>query len=214
MFGDITRGCMGQQVWRIAATATILVVAFASGLQPAAAIAGDAVRRTRAADDAVRSAALAEAIGATYNDAARGLDCVIGNLAAGDFYDIDLFPGCGDDGLFARTVAAATAFDTLPVTGSRARARATLPSGQLLCVHAIARSGQVVAYYHATPVQPSSIAACRANRLCESPGPRGKADASDDAATACAVDAGGLPTGNCPEGRIDADAVDLFSNGL
>ncbi|MCD9032437.1 hypothetical protein LDO32_11940 [Luteimonas sp. Y-2-2-4F] len=157
---------------------------------------------------------LAEQLGARCADAATGRDCVIGNLEAGDYYDIELSPRCDAEGFFAGVSAPeAVALDALPVTGSDARPNAALSEGQFLCVQAIARSGQQPAYYYAIAIAPGDVAACRGAPVCARYGERPvRWQAQVRTGTACTVDA--RWQGDCARGWIAADALDVFSNGL
>lgn len=162
------------------------------------------------------SPALIQALGATCADAATARDCIIGNVEAGDFYDIEITARCDATGFFAGVTAATAALlDTLPVTGSNAKPAAELASGQFLCVQAIARSGQNPAYYYVAAIPPSSIPACRDNAACARYGDRPvKREAPSAAKAACTVDAQGVPQGDCARGWIEPGAIDAFSNGL
>lgn len=158
---------------------------------------------------------LVEALGAHCGDAATGRDCIIGNVQAGDFYDVDLSPSCGDDGFFAGVSAdKATLLDTLPVTGSKAQDNASLARDQFLCVQATARSGQQPAYYYVLAIAPDQVAACRGRPICQQYGQRPvQLQAQPRAGSACTASAGHWQ-GDCARGWISADAVDVFSNGL
>lgn len=159
--------------------------------------------------------ALAEALGAQCGDAASGRDCIIGNVQAGDFYDIDLSPSCGDDGFFAGVSAdKATLLDTLPVTGSKVQDNATLARDQFVCVQATARSGQQPGYYYVVVIAPDDVAACRGKPICQQYGQRPvQLQAQPRTGAACAA-ASGQWQGDCARGWVSADALDVFSNGL
>lgn len=95
-------------------------------------------------------ATLLQASGVQCADANMAKDCTAGNVDAGDFYDVELSPACGDAGLFAGVAQAngVNALDAVPTTGSRAVTRARLAQGQLVCIQAIGRAGQNPLYYY------------------------------------------------------------------
>lgn len=157
---------------------------------------------------------LADRLGARCADAAGGRDCIVGNVEAGDYYDIELFPPCDAEGFFAGVSAPeAVALDTLPVTGSDARPNATLAQDQFLCVQAIARSGQQPAYYYAIAIAPEGVSACRDAPICERYGERPvRWEAQARTGVACNVEAPWQ--GDCARGWIEADVLEAFSDGI
>lgn len=153
-----------------------------------------------------------QASGVQCTDTKAGKGCTAGDVASGDFYDVELTPGCGAQGFFAGVADAkgADALDRVPSTGSRAVATARFAQGQLVCVQAIGRAGQNPQYYFVTSVPASSVAACKAgSALCATYGDRPIQHLQRNRSQAC------LPaSGSCAQGWVSAKALDVFSNGL
>lgn len=168
---------------------------------------------TAAGLDAARMS-LAELLGARCDETASGRGCILGNLDAGDYYDLEFSPGCGANGLFAGVAAAdAALLDTLPVTGSSVQTNATLGQGQLVCVQAIARTGQP-AYYYVAAISPENVPACEQRELCERYGMRPvDLGAQARSGIACTVDTTGHVLGDCGRGWINAKSLEVFSTG-
>ncbi|XUP36878.1 hypothetical protein WAE31_02890 (plasmid) [Xanthomonas axonopodis pv. vasculorum] len=97
-----------------------------------------------------------------------------GNIDAGDFYDVEFSPDCGDKGFFAGVAQAngVDLLDVVPVTGNSATATANLAQGQLVCVQAVGRAGQTPRYYYVAAIPASTIAKCKNNALCKTYGDR------------------------------------------
>jgi len=157
-------------------------------------------------------AALVQASGVQCTDAKAGKGCTAGDIASGDFYDVELSPGCGAQGFFAGVAGAkgADALDRVPSTGSKAVATARFAQGQLVCVQAIGRAGQNPQYYFVTSVPASTVAACQAGSpLCSTYGDRPIQHLQRNRSQAC------LPaSASCAQGWVSAKALDVFSNGL
>lgn len=157
-------------------------------------------------------AALVQASGVQCTDATVGKGCTAGDVASGDFYDVELSPGCGAQGFFAGVADAkgADALDRVPSTGSKAVATVRFAKGQLVCVQAIGRAGQTPQYYFVTSVPASTVAACSAGSpLCRTYGDRPIQHLLRDRNRTC------LPaSANCAQGWVSAKALDVFSNGL
>ncbi|EWC49475.1 hypothetical protein XAR_4212 [Xanthomonas citri pv. glycines str. 8ra] len=116
-------------------------------------------------------------------------------------------------GFFAG-VAQANGVDLLnvvPSTGSSATATANLAQGQLVCVQAIGRAAQNPRYYYVAAIPASTIARCKNNALCKTYGDRQIKRASGES---CHPAAPGQYVGNCAQGWVSADALDVFSNGI
>ncbi|MEA9588522.1 hypothetical protein VC279_01765 [Xanthomonas sp. WHRI 10064A] len=163
-----------------------------------------------------RLGALIQATGVTCTDAKAAKGCTAGNVDSGDFYDVELSPDCGDDGFFAG-VAQAKGVDVLnvvPTTGSSATATASLAQGQLVCVQAIGRAGQNPLYYYVAAIPVDSIAKCKNNALCKTYGDRPIKQMKPASGENCHAAAPGQYVGNCAQGWVSADALDVFSNGL
>ncbi len=161
-------------------------------------------------------ATLIQASGVKCNDAKTAKGCTAGNLDAGDFYDVELSPECGDDGFFAGIAQAngVDALSTVPTTGSNAVANANLAQGQLVCIQGIGRAGQNPLYYYVVAIPASSVAKCKNNALCEKYGDRQIKRLKPTAGDACHAAAPGQYVGDCAQGWVSADALDVFSNGM
>ena len=157
-------------------------------------------------------AALVKASGVQCSDARAGKGCTAGDIASGDFYDVELSPGCGAQGFFAGVADAkgSEALDRVPSTGSKAVATARFAQGQLVCVQAIGRAGQNPQYYFVTSVPASSVAACKAGSpLCTTYGDRPIQHLQRDRSQPC------LPaSAQCAQGWVSAKALEVFSNGM
>lgn len=178
-----------------------------------AASAPAATTPTAAAGDGL--AALIQSSGVTCTDASAGRGCTAGDVDSGDFYDVELSPGCGDQGFFAGVADAkgAETLDTVPTTGSKAAATARLSKGQLVCVQGIGRAGQNPMFYYVVAVPAATVDKCKGNALCDTYGDRpitGLASGGE----ACHAAAPGQYAGNCARGWVSADVLDVFSNGM
>jgi len=164
--------------------------------------------------DALQALIQESGVRCTDTKAAHG--CTAGNLDAGDFYDVELSPDCGDDGFFAG-VAEAKGVDALngvPTTGSDVQPRAKFAKGQLVCIQGIARAGQNPHYYYVIAVPTSSVAKCKGNKLCSQYGDRPIQRIAAGNGDACRVTSPGIYTGDCAQGWVNASALDVFSNGM
>ena len=164
----------------------------------------------------IAAASLADSLGARCDDPASGRGCILGNLDAGDYYDVELSPHCHAKGVFAGVVdASADLLDTLPVTDSDVRTNARLGQGQFVCVQATARAGRQPAYYYVAAMPPEGIRACERRDICERYGMR-QIDfvAQARRGIACTVDTDGHVQGDCGRGWINAKSLEVFSDGL
>ncbi|MBB6572445.1 hypothetical protein [Xanthomonas arboricola] len=161
-------------------------------------------------------AALIQASGVKCSDAETAKGCTAGDVDTGDFYDVELSPACGDDGFFAGVVQpqGVDALSAVPTTGSNAVANVNLAQGQLVCVQGIGRTGQNPLYYYVVAIPTSSVAKCKNNALCEKYGGRAIKRLKPSAGDTCHVTAPGQYVGDCAQGWVSADALDVFSNGL
>ncbi|ETC89980.1 hypothetical protein XHC_0471 [Xanthomonas hortorum pv. carotae str. M081] len=161
-------------------------------------------------------AALIQASGVKCTDATTAKGCTAGNVETGDFYDVELSPVCGDDGFFAGVAQAqgVDALSAVPTTGSNASANANLAQGQLVCVQGIGRAGQNPLYYYVVAIPASSVAKCKDNALCEQYGDRPIKRLAPTAGDACHAAAPGQYVGDCVQGWVSANALDVFSNGI
>ncbi|MBB5942017.1 hypothetical protein [Xanthomonas sp. 3307] len=165
-------------------------------------------------DDGV--AALAESLHLRCENAAKGSGCVAGNMDAGDFYDVDVSPGCGADGNFAGVAKRdATLLDALPVTGSKVQVAARLSDGQFVCILATAHAGQRAAYYYVVAIPPASVGACKGKPICTQYGERPVDFVTQrKQGKRCAVAGKARPEGDCAQGWIEPQKLDVFSEGL
>ncbi|WP_205393502.1 hypothetical protein [Xanthomonas hydrangeae] len=99
-------------------------------------------------------------------------------------------------------------------TGSNAAANANLAQGQLVCVQGIGRAGQNPLYYYVVAIPASSVAKCKNNALCEEYGDRPIKRLAPAAGDACHAAAPGQYVGDCAQGWVSANALDVFSNGI
>jgi hypothetical protein len=163
-----------------------------------------------------RLGALIQATGVTCTDAKAAKGCTAGNVASGDFYDVELSPDCGDEGFFAGVTQGKgiDLLDVVPATGSSATTTAHLAQGQLVCVQAIGRAGQNPLYYYVAAIPADTIARCKNNALCKTYGDRPIKQMKPASSESCHAVVPGHYVGNCAQGWVSADALDVFSNGL
>lgn len=161
-------------------------------------------------------AALIQASGVKCSNASTGSGCTAGDVDSGDFYDVELSPDCGDQGFFAG-VADAKGVETLnavPSTGSKASVTAKLSKGQLVCVQGIGRTGQNPLFYYVVAVPAATVGKCKGNTLCDTYGDRPITGLASTGGEACHAAAPGRYAGNCAQGWVSADVLDVFSNGM
>ncbi|MCC5069475.1 hypothetical protein [Xanthomonas campestris] len=163
-----------------------------------------------------RLATLLQASGVQCADANMAKGCTAGNVDAGDFYDVELSPACDDAGLFAGVAQASgvDALDAVPTTGSSVVARARLAQGQLVCIQAIGRAGQNPLYYYVIAIPADSVAGCKNNPACRTYGDRPIQRSKSATGESCHAAAPGQYVGDCAQGWVGADALDVFSNGI
>ncbi|WDL38780.1 hypothetical protein JH288_02720 [Xanthomonas campestris pv. campestris] len=161
-------------------------------------------------------ATLLQASGVQCADANMAKGCTAGNVDAGDFYDVELSPACDDAGLFAGVAQASgvDALDAVPTTGSSVVARARLAQGQLVCIQAIGRAGQNPLYYYVIAIPADSVAGCKNNSVCRTYGDRPIQRSKSATGGSCHAAAPGQYVGDCAQGWVGADALDVFSNGI
>lgn len=149
-------------------------------------------------------------------DANMAKGCKAGNVDAGDFYDVELSPACDDAGLFAGVAQASgvDALDAVPTTGSSVIARVRLAQGQLVCIQAIGRAGQNPLYYYVIAIPADSVAGCKNNSACRTYGDRPIQRSKSATGGSCHAAAPGQYVGDCAQGWVGADALDVFSNGI
>ncbi len=160
------------------------------------------------------AASLARSLGARCDDAAAGTGCVLGNFESGDYYDLELSPSCGAEGVFGGVTENTVALlDSLPVTGSKTLTNARLAKEQFVCVRAIAAVGRKQAYYYVTAISPEGVPVCGAAGLCERYGRRPvDFQAQQREGIACKVAGDGEVQGDCGRGWINAKALLVISD--
>lgn len=181
---------------------------------PATASTAAPVSASASADSGL--AALIQASGVKCSDASKGAGCTAGDVDSGDFYDVELSPACGEQGFFAG-VAEDKGVDTLdavPSTGSRVSTTARLSKGQLVCVQAIGRAGQNPLFYYLVAIPAATVGKCKGSALCETYGDRPISGMKEMGSEACHVAGPGHYAGNCAQGWVSADVLDLFSDGM
>ncbi|WP_372362072.1 hypothetical protein ACCQ10_02295 [Xanthomonas sp. NCPPB 1325] len=163
-----------------------------------------------------RLGALIQATHVTCADTKAAKGCIAGNVDKGDFYDVEFSPDCGDEGFFAGIAQAngVDLLDVVPATGSSASTTARLAQGQLVCVQAIGRAGQNPRYYYVAAIPADTIAKCKNNPLCNTYSDRPIKQIKPARGESCRAAAPGQYVGNCAQGWVSADALDVFSNGL
>lgn len=161
-------------------------------------------------------AALIQASGVTCTNASAGTGCTAGDVDSGDFYDVELSPDCGEQGFFAGVAEdkGVEALNAVPSTGSKTHATATLSKGQLVCVQGIGRTGQNPLFYYVVAIPAATVAKCKGNALCDTYGDRPISGLAGTAGEACHATAPGHYAGNCAQGWVAADVLDVFSNGM
>ncbi|HEL5027260.1 TPA: hypothetical protein UOA81_002458 [Stenotrophomonas maltophilia] len=161
-------------------------------------------------------AALIQASGVKCSNASTGSGCTAGDVDSGDFYDVELSPDCGDQGFFAGVADAkgVETLSTVPSTGSKASVTAKLSKGQLVCVQGIGRTGQNPLFYYVVAVPAATVGKCKGNTLCDTYGDRPLTGLATTGGEACHAAAPGRYAGNCAQGWVSADVLDVFSNGM
>lgn len=161
-------------------------------------------------------AALIRASGVTCSNASAGTGCTAGDVDSGDFYDVELSPDCGDQGFFAGVAEAkgVETLDAVPSSGSKATATAKLSKGQLVCVQGIGRTGQNPLFYYVVAIPANTVGKCKDNALCDTYGDRPIDNRVATGGEACHAAAPGHYAGNCAQGWVSADVLDVFSNGM
>lgn len=198
------------------ATAAAAPAAAATPAKPAAQPAAPApASPTPAAATADAMKALIQASGTRCPDATGSRDCTVGNLEAGDFYEVDLSPQC-DAYSFAGVAQdqGVDALDRVPTTGSAPQVRAHFAPDQFVCVQAIARAVQDPMYYYVVAVPIASVEQCKGNALCRTYGDRPIQRRAPGQGGACRLAAPGVYVGDCAQGWVSAEALDVFSNGI
>jgi hypothetical protein len=152
----------------------------------------------------------------TCSNGSAGTGCTAGDVDSGDFYDVELSPDCGDQGFFAGVAEAkgVETLDAVPSSGSKATATAKLSKGQLVCVQGIGRTGQNPLFYYVVAIPANTVGKCKDNALCDTYGDRPINNRVATGGEACHAAAPGHYAGNCAQGWVSADVLDVFSNGM
>lgn len=139
--------------------------------------------------------------------------CIGGKPENGDIYDVELRPDCGADGYFGGVSndAGAELRDALPPKDESTPA--VFAAGQLVCIQAIGRAGQDASYFYVASVPVEDLRQCRGKRLCKTYGDRKAAGWQRDASD-CYLSPTGRPADACPQGWVDSEDIEDFSNGM
>lgn len=184
-----------------------------SGAPPRAPIAQGS--STAASHSAFR--ALADEVGVQCREPDKGEGCVAQDEAdphAGDYFDVELLPDCGEDGFYAGVVAAEGADLANRLPPEDTGVNATLSKDQLVCIRAIARSGPLISRYYVTAVPVADVAGCRRNDLCLVYGDRGVQWKDSPHVTPCRLHSTTGPVGDCASGWAADHDLEAFSLGF
>jgi len=190
-----------------------LPVSFASMFAPAllAGLCGCSVAAAKPAgahaahnpaESATSLLAFAARIGVTCESEQGGLSCIGGKPEVGDYYEVELHPGCGANAWLASVAAPDGADLRDRIAPIDRRTTATVSKGQKLCIEAVGRSGGHASYYYVQQL-PSSALECTDNPC----GHGATAPARAQGTTACTVAPDG-PGHACAAGWIRGEAVE------
>lgn len=180
-----------------------VLIASLCGCPVAAAKPASAQAASAHSQSATSLLAFAARIGVSCEIAQERLSCIGGKPEVGDYYDVDLHPGCGADGWFARVVARHGADLRDRIAPIDRRTIATLLKDQPLCIEAVGRSGGHASYYYVQQLPSGAGLGCPGD-TCTGPGKR---LARAFAKPPCAIASGGRPNDACSAGWIRAEAV-------
>lgn len=191
--------------------ASILIPALLAGTcgcsiaaaKPAAAAIPAHVARTPASTATQALLAFAARIGVSCDTVKERLSCIGGKPEVGDYYDVDLHPGCSADGWFARVVAPHGADLRDRIAPIDRRTIATLSKDQPLCIKAVGRSGGHASYYYVQQLPSDAAIGCTGD-ICMG---AGKRPARPLAKPPCAIASDGRPNDACAAGWIRAEVV-------
>ena len=158
---------------------------------------------------------LAQEVGVQCRDRDKGEGCVAQDDTdpnAADYFDVELHPGCDENGLYGGVVAAQGADLANRLPPKDTKISATLSKGQFVCIRAIARIGQSISRYYVTAVPVSAVAGCRDNDLCRVYGDRSIRFAVPPVSP-CRLESSGLK-GSCASGWTTEEGLEEFSLGL
>jgi hypothetical protein len=150
--------------------------------------------------------AFAKAIGVVCETTAGRLACIGGKPEVGDYYDVELHPGCGNHGSFGVVIAASGADLRDRIAPIDRRTTARVAQGQLLCIEATGLAGTHASYYYVRQVPARSVTVCAANAACNGYGDRPVMH-SGKSRTPCAITPEGQATTGCVAGWIRGEDV-------
>lgn len=145
-------------------------------------------------------------------DAARGLDCSMGNGDNGDTFDVRMYSGCGATGVFGGVTSDANLFDRYPPKSGAWPA--SFRKGQFVCVLAEAGAPGEAYLYYVVEAPTGSVADCAKSSLCNDYGDRPVKWHVPHAGTACRATGAGSFEGDCAIGWIEAEKIEVFTTGL
>ena len=195
----------------------LIAALFAAACACASAAAGTAtaappsMHAAAQPSEVARLKAFAKAIGVSCETTAGRLACIGGKPEVGDYYDVELHPGCGDDGSFGAVIAAGGAELRDRIAPVDRRTTARVATGQLLCIQATGRAGKHASYYYVRQVPPHSVAVCAGNAACDGYGDR-LVRHSRKSQASCAMTPDGQPTVGCVAGWIRGEGVKRIAN--
>jgi hypothetical protein len=158
---------------------------------------------------------LAKEVGVQCKDLDKGEGCMAQDDTdphAADYFDVELHPGCDDEGMYGGVVAAQGTDLANRLPPMDTKINATLSKGQFVCIRAIARIGQSISRYYVTAVPISGVTGCQGNDLCRVYGDRSIRFAAP-AVSPCRLEPSGL-SGDCASGWATEGSLEAFSLGL
>jgi hypothetical protein len=150
----------------------------------------------------------------TCEDGERGLGCTMGNPANGDSFDVKLYRGCGEEGLFAGVIANPGSYIYEKYPPKSGIWPAYFERGQFLCVLAEAGDSGDAYMYYVVEVPTQSVADCKESDLCKSYGNRAVKWNVPQTGQACHASGENQFEGMCAKGWIEAEKVEVFTMGL
>jgi hypothetical protein len=183
-----------------------------TGAEPLSPIAQGPVTHTKSH---VSFRDLAREVGVQCKNLDKGEGCMAQDDTdpyAADYFDVELHPGCDEEGMYGGVVAAQGAELANRLPPKDTKINATLSKGQFVCIRAIARIGQSISRYYVTAVPVSGVSGCRDNDLCRVYGDRSIRFATP-AVSPCRLESSGL-NGSCASGWATEESLEVFSLGL
>jgi len=158
---------------------------------------------------------LAQEVGVQCREPDKGEGCIAQDDTdphAADYFDVELHPGCDENGVYGGVVSAQGADLANRLPPMDTKITATLSKGQFVCIRAIARIGQSISRYYVTAVPVSGVTGCSGNDLCRIYGDRSIRFAASPVSP-CRLDSSGL-NGECASGWVAEESLEVFSLGL